>query len=49
MSLNQASELHSVESGNLVEVLQVLGAGFDVILMDVENGHEGLIRTEHDR
>jgi hypothetical protein len=46
---NQAYELHSVQFGNVVEVLRVLGAGFDVILMDVENGHEGLIQTEHDR
>lgn len=38
----------SVHVGDVAEVLRAPGDGFDAILMDVDNGPEGLIRTEND-
>lgn len=38
----------SVQLGDVAEVLRAPGSGFDAILMDVDNGPEGLIRTEND-
>lgn len=37
-----------VHIGDVAEVLRAPGSGFDAILMDVDNGPEGLIRTEND-
>lgn len=37
-----------VHVGDVAEVLRAPGPGFDAILMDVDNGPEGLIRTEND-
>ena len=37
-----------VHVGDVAEVLRAPGTGFDAILMDVDNGPEGLIRTEND-
>ncbi|MDX1626008.1 MAG: hypothetical protein R3323_05800 [Wenzhouxiangellaceae bacterium] len=34
--------------GDVAEALRESGSGFDAILMDVDNGPEGLIRTEND-
>lgn len=37
-----------VRVGDVAELLRAPGAGYDAILMDVDNGPEGLIRTEND-
>jgi len=37
-----------VRIGDVAEALREPGPGFDAILMDVDNGPEGLIRTEND-
>jgi spermidine synthase len=37
-----------VHVGDVAEPLRQPGSGFDAILMDVDNGPEGLIRTEND-
>ncbi|NKI35580.1 hypothetical protein HFP89_10425 [Wenzhouxiangella sp. XN79A] len=37
-----------VHVGDVADVVREPGAGFDAILMDVDNGPEGLIRTEND-
>ena len=37
-----------VHIGDVAEALRAPGPGFDAVLMDVDNGPEGLIRTEND-
>lgn len=37
-----------VRTGDVADVLRTPGPGFDAILMDVDNGPEGLIRSEND-
>lgn len=37
-----------VHVGDVAELLRQPGSGFDAILMDVDNGPEGLIRSEND-